>query len=224
MNFKSAHFEASSSGDRRPRAPLAGALAVSACLVAICTAVNALIFARLPVFAALAIPLHNRIARASRRLAALLARLANSTFRTRPHTRNPGRKGGPPPIYIPHRRAWLVAKLGHHMAAYMSHLEHLLRDPQTQALLAATPPEALKSLGRTLRPLARLLGADLPPELRLAPRDPGPKPAKPPKPKLPPLLPLLSTAVERPARWRRKSLPVLVGFPCSVGGRFLVPA
>ncbi len=34
----------------------------------------------------------------------------------------------------------------------------------------------------------------------------------------------LSTAVERPARWRRKSLSVLVGFPCSVGGRFLVPA
>ncbi len=34
----------------------------------------------------------------------------------------------------------------------------------------------------------------------------------------------VSTAVERPARWRRKSLPVLVGFPCSVGGRFLVPA
>ncbi len=34
----------------------------------------------------------------------------------------------------------------------------------------------------------------------------------------------LSTAVEKPARWRRKSLPVLVGFPCSVGGRFLVPA
>ena len=34
----------------------------------------------------------------------------------------------------------------------------------------------------------------------------------------------MSTAVEKPAKWRRKSLPVLVGFPCSVGGRFLVPA
>jgi hypothetical protein len=34
----------------------------------------------------------------------------------------------------------------------------------------------------------------------------------------------LSTAVEKPAKWRRKILPVLVGFPCSVGGRFLVPA
>ena len=36
--------------------------------------------------------------------------------------------------------------------------------------------------------------------------------------------PAMSTAVEKPAKWRRKSLPVLVGFPCSVGGRFLVPA
>ena len=34
----------------------------------------------------------------------------------------------------------------------------------------------------------------------------------------------LSTAAEKPAKWRRKRLPVLVGFPCSVGGRFLVPA
>ncbi len=34
----------------------------------------------------------------------------------------------------------------------------------------------------------------------------------------------MSTAAEKPAKWRRKSLPVLVGFPCSVGGRFLVPA
>ena len=38
------------------------------------------------------------------------------------------------------------------------------------------------------------------------------------------LLELLSTAAEKPAKWRRKSLPVLVGLPCSVGGRFLVPA
>ena len=163
---------------------------VSVRLVAILAAITALIFARTPIFAALAIPLHNRIARASRRLAALLSRLANGTFRHRPHTPNPGKKGGPPAIYLPHRRAWLVEKLGHHMAAYMSHLEHLLRAPETQALLAAAPPEALKSLGRTLRPVARLLGVDLPPELRLPPNPPRPKPAKPPKPKLPPLLPL----------------------------------
>ena len=38
------------------------------------------------------------------------------------------------------------------------------------------------------------------------------------------MMPGMSTAAEKPAKWRRKSLPVLVGFPCSVGGRFLVPA
>ena len=74
---------------------------VSVRLVAILAAVTQLIFARLPVFAALATPLHNRIARASRRLATLLARLANGTFRPRPHTPSPGRKGGPPSIQLP---------------------------------------------------------------------------------------------------------------------------
>ena len=171
---------------------------VSARLVAILYSVTQLIFARTHLFAALAIPLHNRIAGASRRLATILARLADGTFRHRPHTRKPGTKGSAPPIYIPRRRAWLIEKLGYHMAAYTSHLEHLLRDPETQTLLATAPPEALKSLGRTLRPIARLLGVDLPPELRLPPRPP--KPIKPPRPKpapLPKLLPLYPQARPR---------------------------
>ena len=166
---------------------------VSARLVAILAAVTSIIFARTHIFAALGPPLHNRIVAASRRLAAILAHLAAGTFR--PHPSKPGKKGGPPPIYIPHRRAWLVEKLGYHMAAYTSHLEHLLRAPETQTLLATAPPEALKSLGRTLRPIARLLGVDLPPEFQRAPK---PKPTNPPtsqtgraKPApLPKLLPL----------------------------------
>ncbi len=173
---------------------------VSARLVAILYAVTQLISARSHIFAALAIPLHNRIVAASRRMATLLARLAEGTFRPRPHTPKPGKKGGPPPVYIPHPQAWLVAKLGYHMAAYTSHLEHLLRDPATQTLLATAPPEALKSLGRTLRPIARLLGVTLPPELQRPPKPPRPKPAKPPKPprpKLPPLLPLYPQARTR---------------------------
>ena len=173
---------------------------VSARLVAILYSVTSLIFARSHFFAALAIPLHNRIAHASRRIATLLARLAEGTFRPRPHTPKPGTKGGPPPVYLPHRRAWLIEKLGYHMAAYTSHLEHLLRAPETHTLLATAPPEALNSLGRTLRPIARLLGVDLPPELRLPPRPP--KPIKPPRPKpapLPKLLPLYPQA--RPRDW-----------------------
>ena len=152
--------------------PLAGALDFSARLVAILAAVTAFIFARNHILAALSLPLHNRIAGASRRIAALLARLAEGTFRARPHTPRPGAKGGPPPIQLPGRRAWLVIKFGHHAAAYASHLEHLLRDPATLATIAAAPPEALKSLGRTLRPIAHLLGVTLPKELLLSPRPP----------------------------------------------------
>ena len=171
----------------------------SARLVAILASVTALIFARSHIFAALALPLHNRIASASRRLATLLTHLAEGTFRLRAPTPRPGTKGGPPPIALPRARAWLVAKLGYHVAAYASHLEFLLRDPATQALIAAAPPEALKSLGRALRPIAHLLGVTLPKELLLSPRPPrgepeggagAQKPSKPPRPTLPPLLPL----------------------------------
>ena len=198
-----------------PPSAIPAASEVSVRLVAILYAVTQLISARSHIFAALAIPLHNRIVAASRRMATLLARLAEGKFRPRPHThtQKPGTKGGPPPVYIPRRRAWLVVKLGYHMAAYTSHLEHLLRDPETQALLATAPPQALKSLGRTLRPIARLLGVTLPPALLPSPCSAGgagggclpARPArqpKPPRPKpapLPKLLPLYPQA--RPRDW-----------------------
>ena len=179
----------------------------SARLVAIFASVTALIFARSHIFATLAIPLHNRIAGASRRIATLLARLAEGTFRPRAHTPKPGAKGGPPPINLPRRHAWLVEKLGYHVAAYASHLEFLLRDPQTLATIAAAPPEALKSLGRTLRPIARLLGVTLPPALLPSPCSAGAagggclpaRPARQPNPPLPKLLPLYPQA--RPRDW-----------------------
>ena len=176
----------------------------SARLTAILACVTRLIFARTHIFAALGPPLHNRIAGAARRLATLLARLAAGTFRHRPHAAKPGTKGGPPAIHLPQGRAWLVAKLGYHVAAYASHLDFLLRDPATQTLLATAPPAALKSLGRTLRPVARLLGVDLPPALLLSPRSRAgagggllPRQPKPPRPKLPPLLPLYPHARPR---------------------------
>ena len=198
-----------------PPASIPEARDFAARLTAILACVTGLIFARTHFFAALGAPLHNRIAGASRRLATLLARLAAGTFRPRPHSPKPGAKGGPPPIHLPQGRAWLVAKLGYHVAAYASHLDFLLRDPATQTLLATAPPEALKSLGRTLRPIARLLGVDLPPALLLSPRaraggagggllpSPSKPPTsqsgrpKPPRPKLPPLLPLYPQARPR---------------------------
>ena len=88
----------------------------------------------------------------------------------------------PPPF----SRAWIVQKLGHHAATYMSQLQFLIDAPETRALLAAAPPEALKPLGRTLRPLARLLGVDLPSNLRLPPRPPRIRPPRPTPPIQPP--------------------------------------
>ncbi len=142
------------------------------------------------------VPVWNRVSRTRQRLARLLALLAAGRLprpsRPRPDGVAP-RKGGPPAPYIPRRRAWLVAIIGYRAAWGMANLDALLRDPITQALLAASPPEARKSLGRTLRPLCRLLGVDLPQELSAPPR-PEPasgtitaRPAKPPKPAPPPL-------------------------------------
>ena len=164
--------------------PIPAARDLAAGITAILHAVTQLIFTRGPLFAALAIPLHNRIARASRRIAKLLASLADGTWRPSPHTPKPGQKGGAPAIYISRANAWLTRKLTHQLAgAYPLQLEFLLNSPQTQATIAAAPPEALKSLGRTLRPLARLLGVILPPELRLPPHEPNPNPPKPARPK-----------------------------------------
>ena len=171
-----------------PGIRLPAALDLAARLAAILSPLLALLNRYAPALGAVHLPLHARLRRAGERLARLRPRLAAGTFR--PRTPRPSTKGGPPPFPLPRKRAWIVAKLGHHAAAYMSQLQFLIDNPQTQALLAAAPPEALKSLGRTLRPVARLLGVDLPPELRLPPNPPRPKPAKPEKPKPPPLLPL----------------------------------
>ncbi len=64
--------------------------------------------------------------------------------------------------------------LGHHAAAHASQLQPLLCTLEARAVLASAPPEILKSAGRTLRPLAHLLGVTLPPELQAPPRPPRP--------------------------------------------------
>ena len=142
------------------------------------------------------VPVWNRVSRTRLRFVRLLAHIAAGRLPRQRAPRpdgQPAPKGGPPAPYIPRRRAWLVAIIGYRAAWGMANLDALLRDPITQALLAASPPEARKSLGRTLRPLCRLLGVDLPQELSAPPR-PEPasgtitaRPAKPPKPAPPPL-------------------------------------
>ena len=106
--------------------------------------------------------LWNRISRARQRLARLLAQLAAGTLappRTRPS--QAGRPGGPPAAPLPRGHAWVIAMLGYHAAGRASQLNTLLSDPATAAILAAAPGAA-----RTLRPLCRMLGIDLPPYLQ----------------------------------------------------------
>ena len=168
-----------------------------------------LIMQQILVLGAYTLPVWARISRARQRITRLLANFAAGRL-PRPHTPRPGRKGGPKPaLYIPQSHAWLVAQIGYRAAGYGAQIDYLLREPATQALLATAPPEILKSLGRSLRPLCRLLGVEIPKPLLPSPRSGGagggcvsarPKPAKPKpqKPKLPPLLPLYPQRRPRP--------------------------
>ncbi|MCC6718303.1 MAG: hypothetical protein IT555_10490 [Acetobacteraceae bacterium] len=158
------------------------------------------------------LPLWNRVSRARRRLARLLALLAAGRL-PRTSAPRPGRPGGPRGPYISHRQAWLLHALRddpmrHDAANLASQLDHLLRDPATQSLLAAAPPQALKSLGRTLRPLCRLLGIPAPAPLQPPPPPPRPaRPPRPPHPKPPPLLPLYPQSRPRPMPFLRQAIP-----------------
>ena len=85
----------------------------------------------------------------------------------------------PPQVTFPRRRAWLIAMTDYRVAASGSHLQHFLARPDLPEVLAAAP-QAM----RHLRPLCRMLGTDLPPDLLpagLQPPKPRPR-IKPPKP------------------------------------------
>ena len=142
------------------------------------------LFARL--LGPLLYPLWNRISRTRQRLARAMARIIAGapTRPTRPRA-TPGKRGTTSPI--PRRRhGWLTHLLGDDIPAYASQLTHLLHQPGVAAALAASPGAA-----RTLRPLCRMLGTDLPPAQaqgpQAAPRaHAGPRPRRPPLPTLRP--------------------------------------
>ena len=175
----------------------------------VCAQMNAILGALLPlimqqilVLGDRTLPFWNRISRARQRLARLLANLAAGRL-PRLGAPRPNNKGGPRPVAIPTRPAWLIHTIGYRAGGFASQFNHLMQNPETLALLASAPPAALASLGRTLRPLCRILGVTLPAILLrsprataevaagpLAPRPHRPKPPKPaPLPKLLPLYP-----------------------------------
>jgi hypothetical protein len=163
-------------------------------------------FARLGRFA---FPLQCRIMRANERLASLLRRIAEGTFRA-PRARAatiPPRKGGKPAPYLPRRIGWLGIAAGFQMRNVASQLQSLLAAPQTLATIAEAPPQARLAVARALKTPCRLLGVDLP--AILTPAGP-PKPPRPPRPRaprpaaapLPPLRPLQSYVRAAVRAWK----------------------
>ena len=153
---------------------------------------------------ALAGPVITRILRSQERIARALAHLAAGRSPRKPR---PGTRPAGPRTPFPNRRhGWLAAMLDHRVRATASQLAALLHQPGVAETIAAAPGAA-----RTLRPLCRMLGVDLPAPLRLPPPPPRaappPRPPRPQPPKLPPLNPPLQPYVLAAARaWKRPEL------------------
>ena len=161
--------------------------------------------ARAPFF----VLLHNRVGRAAR----LFIRLYTLWQQDNLSPPRPSQAGATrtaraaPAVTFPRGRAWLVALTDYRVAGCGSQLQHFLQRPDLPAFLAAAPQAV-----RHLRPLCRMLGAELPPGLQ--PTNPSPRPPKirPPKSPQPPAAPPAGTP-DRPiprnvlaaARaWRRR--------------------
>jgi len=183
---------------------------VARCLDAILFSFLALIAARFVLLGPLLTPVWTRVSRTRQRLLRLLARIAAG------HLPRPPRPPGAPPrgsgtsIPFPNRRhGWLAMMLDHNARNYASQLSHLLHTPGVAEIIAASPGAA-----RTLRPLCRMLGVDLPLPLRPPPRPPAPQ-RPPPAVAAPPPPPAPSGTPERPiprnilaaARYWRRRFP-----------------
>jgi len=152
----------------------------------------------------LAILILNRISRANQRVQRLMQRLAAGTWRA-PKPRQPRPQRDPAPAreprpktpYISQSKGWIGQRYGYFIRGYFAQFEHALTKPETQALLADLPPEAIKSLGRTLRPVCHIFGITPPACLQ---RD-TPKRVRPPRPR--------KERMPRPPRSRRALLRAL---------------
>ena len=174
-----------------PATPSEAAAHFARSLDAVFTPLAVLIAARFRLLGHWAVPLLTRLSRANRRVAKILANLAAGRI-SRPRPRTP-HAGGPAPIRLPGRRAWLVILLRHEAAAYMHRLEIVLNNPATASLLAANP-DAARRISRTIAPLCQLLGVTNPHAPPRAPRRRRPTPPKPTISRAPPAIPPAHTA------------------------------
>jgi hypothetical protein len=140
------------------------------------------VFPRVPNPPVSSLEILNYISRTRRRFERLLARLA-AGIAPRARAPRPDDAAEPKPratprFRLPRRRLWLRAILGHNAGNFAGQVAYLLDQPETAALIAASPQAQ-----RLLRPFFHILGtppACIPP-LPKRPRKPRPKPA--PKPR-----------------------------------------
>jgi len=107
--------------------------------------------------------IYRRLNRINRRFAHLAERIRSGRYKPRRRSAavRPVAAGHPPPSDpLPNGFAWLV-KLVPASAVFGCHLQHLLHDPEMQALIATAPIP----MGKLLRPLCRMLAVTPPPIL-----------------------------------------------------------
>ena len=107
-------------------------------------------FLREPRLMTLTVPLWGWLSRSVQRFGRAVVRTIPTRTGSRGGQVRSARAAG---VRLPAGRGWLVGVLGYEAVAYGSQLEHLLAEPEMQALVAALP-----GLGRILRPLRRMLG------------------------------------------------------------------
>ena len=156
-------------------------------IAALCDAVAARVIgpARPGLAGPLVILIWSRLQRIAGRIARLAARAEAGRLRPpRPRPAASRRPPSPPYQRLPRGAAWLIRAVPA-AASAAGQLEALLADPATRTLIEAAP-----QIGRTLRPLCRMLGVSLPPALRLPPQATAsrPRPAEPPRAEPPPPL------------------------------------
>jgi len=194
-----------------PTAPpdLAGPHAVAEvarCLDAILFPFLALMAARFALLGPLLMPVWTRVSRTRQRLLRLLTRIAAGHLPRPP--RRPGaapRPSGAPAPFPNRRHGWLAIMLDHNARGYASQLNHLLHTPGVADIIAASPGAV-----RTLRPLCRMLGVDLPAVLRPPARPPAPPRQRPPRPAVapppdPPDRPIPRNILAAARYWQRRT-------------------
>ncbi len=156
----------------------------------------------------------DRLRRIKQRFAALAARIRDGRYVPRHRQKAAGPP--PPPGKLPKEFGWLL-KLVPDAIGYRGQLEHLLRDPEMAALIAAAPVPMAKAL----RPLCRMLGL-LPPPILAPPTPKRPAPPRPAarrpaaRPAAPAAAPEQAPPRPQPPAWLRglrRSLPRIRGAP-----------